>query len=97
MASLNSAINVQVDANDKEVATNILKDLGLNMSTAINMFVKQIIKTNGIPFEVTNPKPSRELKKALKEGNKIIKEIEEGKRTGYHDIEQMFKDILDED
>ena len=42
--NLNSAINVQVDSKDKEQATNILKDLGLNMSTAINIFIKQIIK-----------------------------------------------------
>ena len=45
MKSLTSAINVQVDTKDKEEATNILKDLGLNMSTAINMFIKQIIKS----------------------------------------------------
>ncbi len=31
------------------------------------MAIKQLIKTNGIPFEVVNPKPSRELLKALKE------------------------------
>ena len=41
---LTSAINVQVDAKDKEQATNILKDLGINMSTFINMAIKQVIK-----------------------------------------------------
>ena len=67
MEQLTSAINVQVNAKDKELATNILKNLGLNMSTAINMFIKQIIKKDGIPFEVTNPKPSKELLEALQE------------------------------
>ena len=95
MASLNSAINVQVDSQDKEMATSILKDLGLNMSTAINMFVKQIIKTNGLPFEVVNPTPSRELKKALKEGERILNGKSNSK--GYHDIKQMVEDILNED
>lgn len=65
MEQLTSAINVQVNAKDKELATNILKNLGLNMSTAINMFIKQIIKKDGIPFEVTNQKPSQELLEAL--------------------------------
>ena len=44
MKTLTSAINVQVDARDKEQATNILKDLGINMSTFINMAIKQVIK-----------------------------------------------------
>ena len=57
MASLTSAINVNVDAKVKEEATAILKDLGLNMSTAVNMFLVQVIKKDGIPFEIVNPKP----------------------------------------
>ena len=60
MASLTSAINVQVDTRDKEEATNLLKDLGLNMSTYFNMAIKQLIKKGGVPFEINNPKPSTE-------------------------------------
>lgn len=40
MESLTSAVNVQVDTYDKEVANNILKSLGLNMSTYVNMAIK---------------------------------------------------------
>lgn len=97
MSSLTSAINVQVDAKDKEEATNILKDLGLNMSTLINMTIKQVIKRGGLPFEVVNPKPSKELLEALEEGEQIIKDLESGKRKGYHNVRQMFEDILNED
>ena len=59
MKTLTSAINVQVNKEDKEQATVILNELGLNMSTAINMFLKQIIKTDGLPFEVTNKKTTK--------------------------------------
>jgi len=97
MESLTSAINVQVDARDKEEATNILKDLGLNMSTFINMAIKQVIKKDGLPFEISNPKPNKELLEALEEGEQIIKDIESGKRKGYHNVRQMFEDILNED
>lgn len=95
MASLTSAINVQVDAKIKEEATVILKGLGLNMSTAINMFLTQVVKRDGIPFEIRNPKPSREMLKALQEAQGII----DGKieSEGYHDVHQMFEDILNED
>ena len=96
MEQLTSAINVQVNAKDKELATNILKNLGLNMSTAINMFIKQIIKKDGIPFEVTNPKPSQELLEALQEGETIIQEVREGKRKGYNNVNEMMRAILDD-
>ncbi len=93
MESLTSAINVQVDAKDKVEATNILKDLGLNMSTLINMTIKQVIKRGGLPFEVTNPKPSQELLEALKEGEQIIKDIKEGKRKGYHNMDDLINSL----
>ena len=67
MSSLTVPLNVNVDAKNKEEATRILKDLGLNMSTAINMFLAQIVKTDGIPFNIVNPKPSKDLLEALKE------------------------------
>ncbi len=96
MKTLTSAINVQVDARDKEQATNILKDLGINMSTFINMAIKQVIKKDGLPFEVTNPKPSDELLDALKEGEDIIQEIRDGKRTGYNNVNEMLRAIIND-
>ncbi|MCI8346766.1 MAG: type II toxin-antitoxin system RelB/DinJ family antitoxin [Bacilli bacterium] len=54
METLTSAISVQVDTRDKEVANGILKNLGLNMSTFVNMAIKQLINKDGIPFEVSN-------------------------------------------
>lgn len=67
MASVSGVINVNVDPELKKEATTILKGLGLNMSTLINMTLAQVVKRNGVPFEVVNPKPSKELLKALKE------------------------------
>ncbi len=72
MANITSAINVNVDSKVKDEATAILKDLGLNMSTAINMFLVQVVKREGIPFEVTNPKPSKDTLEALEEVKEII-------------------------
>lgn len=96
MESLTSAISVQVDSHDKEVANTILKNLGLNMSTFVNMAIKQLIYTDGLPFEAKNPKPSKELYESLKEGDIILQEIREGKREGYGTIEELKKS-LDED
>lgn len=95
MESLTTAISVQVDRQDKELATGILSNLGLNMSTYVNMAIKQLINKNGVPFEVVNPKPSKELLEALKEGEDILNG--KVKAKGYHNIKEMFEDILNED
>ena len=95
MESLTTAISVQVDRKDKEVATGILNKLGLNMSTYVNMAIKQLINRDGVPFDVVNPKPSKELLEALQEGEDILNG--KVKAKGYHNIKEMFEDILNED
>ena len=64
MAKSMSIINVNVPTYVKEEATEIFDNLGLNMSTAINMFLRRAIYEKGIPFEVRE-EPSDELKAAL--------------------------------
>ena len=54
MANKTSAINIQVDSDVKQDATLVLTELGLSMSSAINLFLKQVVKKNGLPFAVTN-------------------------------------------
>lgn len=49
----NSMITVNVDKETKEEAAKIFKDLGLNMSTAVNIYLKACIKENGIPFPIS--------------------------------------------
>ena len=52
MESLTTAISVQIDSHDKEVASSILKKLGLNMSTYVNMAIKQLINKDGVPLKL---------------------------------------------
>ena len=94
MESMTTAISVQIDKEDKEIATTILKNLGLNMSTYVNMAIKQLINKDGVPFEVVNPKPSRELKKALKEADKILSGKKKAK--AYNNVYELFKDLDEE-
>ncbi len=51
----NATINAKIDSRTKDEAKSILKSLGLNMSEAINLFFKQIIYTQSIPFEIRLP------------------------------------------
>ena len=61
MENKTSAINIQVDSNVKKEATDVLTELGLSMSSAINLFLKQVVKKNGIPFEITNVSPKKKI------------------------------------
>ncbi len=95
MANLTSAINIQVDTQTKKEATAILSDLGLSMSTAINLFLRQVIKRDGLPFEVTNPKPTKDLLEALKEAEDIINNPDKYPR--YSNREDLKKALLSDD
>ena len=44
MENKTSAINIQIDSNLKKEATSVLTELGLSMSSAINLFLKQVVK-----------------------------------------------------
>ncbi|MCL1965445.1 MAG: type II toxin-antitoxin system RelB/DinJ family antitoxin [Firmicutes bacterium] len=46
-------LSIRMDDALKARADVLFNDLGLNMSTAVNMFVKQAVRQGGIPFEIT--------------------------------------------
>ena len=72
-------VNIRIDDDLKTQAENIFNELGLNMTTAFIMFIRQTIRQGGIPFEVTtrtDPFYNEENMKVLR---RSIKEAEEGK------------------
>ena len=92
MENLTTAISVQLDSHDKEIATSILKNLGLNMSTYVNMAIKQLINKDGVPFEITNNKPNKDILEALQELEYAKKHPDEYK--GYHNTNSFIEDML---
>ncbi len=50
-----ATLNLRVDPESKAAAEDILNRLGLSMSTAMDMFLKQIVLTGGLPFPVQLP------------------------------------------
>ena len=69
MATTN--INIRTDATVKAQAESIFEAFGLNMSTAINMFLRQTIRVNGIPFELKLDVPNEITAAAIKEGREL--------------------------
>ena len=72
MATTN--LNIRTDKEIKEAAEKIYSSLGLNMTTAINMFLRASIRESGIPFDLKLDIPNDETKKAIEEGRTIAKD-----------------------
>ncbi len=88
-----SMLSIRVDKKLKSEADALFKDLGINMSSAVNMFLTQCVREEAIPFKVTKKlEPSDNLKEALNE----LDEVEKGniKLRGYHDVDKFVDDML---
>jgi DNA-damage-inducible protein J len=65
--------NIRLDKELKTSATELFDDLGLSLSQAITVFLKQSLLHHGLPFAVTRP-PSKELLEAIKEGENLARD-----------------------
>ncbi|MDO4467809.1 MAG: type II toxin-antitoxin system RelB/DinJ family antitoxin [Bacillota bacterium] len=70
MATTN--LNIRTDKAIKEQAEAIFNELGLNMTTAINMFLRTAIRENGIPFDLKLDVPNEITASAIEEGRKLL-------------------------
>jgi len=87
MATAN--LSVRVDAELKKDVENCLDEIGMNMSTAINIYLKQIAKRRAIPFAVTaNPIPNDETAAAIEEGERIAYDPHV---KGYRDMNSLIR------
>ena len=93
MATVNTSI--KIDEETKKEAQKLFKDLGLSLSTAINIFLKQDIREKGIPFYINSLPENSELAQAFEEAKRIKKNPSNYK--SYSSPEEMFKDVLGED
>lgn len=76
-------LNIRVNPDVKKRAEEVLSQLGIPMSTAIDIYLKQISLTGGIPFAVTLPKAPSELNTDLMTTDEIRTLLQEG----YDDID----------
>ena len=90
-----TSVHVRIKEDTKKQAEAILEELGISRTVAIEMFYRQIILNNGIPFEVAIPNASKsreeftpeEFDKMMKVA---IKQVEEGQTTP---VEEVFEEL----
>lgn len=82
-------LNIRIDKSVKDNSEKVLEDLGLNMTTAINMFLRQVIRVNGIPFEIKGNTPNKETIEAIEESIRLANDDS----LGFTSIEELRKSL----
>ena len=83
---------VRIDAEVKKQASSLFNELGMDMSGAINIFLKQCIMRGGLPFSVEVTHYNKETLDAMKEARKISKDP---KIKGYNSMKELKKALED--
>jgi DNA-damage-inducible protein J len=73
----------------KREAEDLFADLGLNMTGALTLFVRQAVRNQSIPFEITR-RPNTETIAAMKEAERIAHDPE---AKGYTNLDTLFADL----
>lgn len=89
MATVN--MSIRMDTELKKQADAMLADMGLNMTTAMNMFLRQVVRQGRIPFEIATDIPNAETVAAIKEMDDMISGKIPAKK--YSSTDELFKDL----
>ena len=79
-------LNIRTDKAVKAAAEKIFEELGMNMTTAVNIFLRQTIRENGIPFELKLSVPNEATAAVIEEGRRIAHDTNV---KGYKSIDEL--------
>lgn len=85
-------LNVRVDANDKKCFEQFCNDVGMNISTAINIFIKAVLREQKLPFEIKSNTLDEIIFEKLKEAELEMENT--SKRYSIDDIERSMDRII---
>ena len=77
---------VRIDADVKAKATSLFATLGLDMSSAVNLFLHQCVLRGGLPFAVEVPQYSEQTLEAMAEARRISRDPDV---KGYTSMEEL--------
>ena len=83
-------LNIRTDKEVKKAAEKIFEALGMNLTTAINIFLRRAIIENGIPFDVKLSVPNETTISAIEEGRKIA---HDKSTKGYTNIDELRAEL----
>ncbi len=90
MANSTTNISIRMDSNLKSQAEALFGELGMNLSTAFNIFVRQSLREGRIPFDISLNQPNKETIAAMMEAERIAKNPSV---KGYTNLDELFADL----
>ena len=86
-------LTIRIDKELKEQAEQLFSELGMNMTTAFTVFIRQAIRERKIPFEISLNSPNSETIAAMEEANRISRDPS-AKR--YSSFEELIAEVRNE-
>ncbi len=83
--------NISIDAETKVKAQAMLADFGMDLSTAVNIFLKQMIYEGAIPFAISRELPNKVTLDAMKEAHEM--RVSPDSYQKYNSVDSMMEDI----
>lgn len=90
MAKKTTNVSIRMDVDLKAKAEAFFAELGMNLTTAFNIFVRQTLREGRIPFDIRLEVPNKETVNAMLEAEKITKDPSV---KGYNNIDELFNDL----
>ena len=85
-----SNVSFRIDTDIKNQADRLFADLGLNMTTAFNIFLRQSVREGSIPFQITVNTPNTETISAMHEAERIASDPSVKR---FSDVEEALKEL----
>ena len=86
MATTN--LNIRIDSELKKQSEEIFNELGLNMSTALTVFLRQSVRSRGIPFDMRLNIPNDETIAAINDVN-----LNRNMSRPFHSVKELMEDL----
>lgn len=80
--------NIKIDPTLKQESQTLFESLGLTLSTAVNLFLRQAVREQAIPFRIGAPVPNAETVKAIEDARKGI-----GLSRGFSSVAELMEDL----
>lgn len=87
-----SSLSIRIDTETKDKAEAVCKELGTNLSNAVNIFLASLVRCNGFPFELRIETPNNETMQAMQEARNISRDPTVKR---YKNADSLMKDLLD--
>ena len=80
--------NIKIDPILKQESQALFENLGVNLSSSVNLFLRQAVREQAIPFKVGNPLPNMETLKAIEDARNGI-----GLSRSFTSVAELMEDL----